>query len=76
MNQLVLKRIHNKIPVCSKCAHPKNWGFELDIVDSVRVGIFNGLKHVAVFWNTINYNVWLVYPVMSKAVVKREHLHQ
>ena len=32
------------------------------------VGTFNGLRHIAIFWNTINYNV------QSNTVVMRDYV--
>ena len=35
---------------------PKYSGFKKDIVDSVRIWTFIGVKYVTVFWNTANCN--------------------
>ena len=62
--------IEYNIPVYSYYRRPKCWKFEQNIVNSVKIATFIGLRHVAKLSNTISCNVQSVYPVISNTPVK------
>ena len=57
VNQFILQRLGYDIMISSNYTGPKYWGFEQDVVNSVMVGKFSGLRHVVALPNAINWNV-------------------
>ena len=57
--------------VCSSFVGRRYYGFE---ENPVKLGVFNGLRHVVALLNYITYNIQPVYSLISNALVKRKHL--
>ena len=74
VNELLCNRLEYNILIYSSYADAKYGGFEEDVVNSVKVGTFSGLSHVAALSNAVGCNIQCVYPEISNALMKRKHL--
>ena len=73
INLLSIRILGYNFPGYSSYTCPTYYGFKQNLVNSVNIGAFSGLRHVVALSNSINCNIQPFYPLISDTLVKRKH---